>query len=256
MISWEKQHRIYERKAYQIIQKHIKRILGNIPYQQATLPTYEYIITSSILIQDIEKMFFEVYNTIGLNYGNKVNNDLESTKKANILFNDYLLQQILLFLSKDGGVKIVSVHNTLIEDIIKTIQLSLGENATVIDLQNAIYKIVSKPNQFYKWQALRIARTESTSASNFAAMKTAEQSDLALDKVWISIQDSRTRRKPYDHLDMNNEKQELYKPFFVGGENIQYPGDIKASPGNVINCRCGVRYEPKRDLNGDLILKR
>ena len=102
---------------------------------------------------------------------------------------------------------------------------------------------------------MRIARTETTTASNFAAIKTAEQSDLVLDKVWISVQDNRTRITPYDHFDMNNQKQELEKPFFVGGENIRYPGDAKASAGNVINCRCVIAFIPKRDADGMLILK-
>jgi hypothetical protein len=254
-MDWAKQHSIYERKAYRIIQSHISKILKNIPYNNATLGNYELLIESNISKVDIFNMFKEVYSTIGINYGNKVNITLEKTKKANVLFNDRLLKEILLFLSNEGGVKITSVRDTLLADIIKSIQISIGENGTIVDLRNAIQSIVERNQTFYKWQSLRIARTETTSASNFAAMKTAEQSDLVLDKVWISVQDNRTRIKPYDHLDMNNQKQEFEKPFFVGGENIQYPGDTKASTGNVINCRCTVAFIAKRDSNGMLILK-
>jgi len=254
-MNWEKQRNIYDRKAYRIVQNHISKILKNIPYNNATLSNYEILIKSNISEEQIFKMFREIYTTIGINYGNKVNSTLEKVKKANVLFNETLLKEILLFLSNEGGVKITSVHDTLINDIIKTIQISIGENGTVIDLRNAIQAIIEKSQTFYKWQSLRIARTETTSASNFAAIKTAEQSDLVLDKVWVSVQDNRTRVKPYDHFDMNNQKQELEKPFFVGGENIQYPGDTKASAGNVINCRCTIAFVPKRDADGMLILK-
>lgn len=254
-MDWIKQHSIYERKAYRIIQNHIKNILSDLPINNVTLSTYKMLIAGNITQEDIYKMFKELYTTIGINYGNKVNNSLEKLKKANILFNEYLLQQILLFLSNEGGVKITSVRETLIEDVIKAIEDSLNENATVIDIQNAIYKIINQRATFYKWQALRIARTETTSASGLAAIKTAEQSNLVLDKVWISVQDNRTRIKPYDHLDMNRQKQELDKPFFVGGENIMYPGDTAASAGNVINCRCTIAFEPKRDKDGFLIRK-
>jgi len=256
MIPWEKQRRIYERKTYRIVQEHVSRILKNIPYKNATLSNYEYIIDASVTKESINKMYVDIYKTIGIDYGNKVNNSLEKVKKANVLFNEYLLKQILLYLSNEGGVKIVSVRDTLVNDVIKSIKDTIGENATIIDLQNAIYAIISKSQTFYKWQSLRIARTETTSASNFAGLKTAENSDLVLDKIWISVQDDRTRVNPFDHLDMDKQKQDLYKPFFVGGESIQYPGDTKASVGNVINCRCGLRYEPRRDLNGDLILKK
>ena len=253
-MDWQKQHKIYERKAYRIVQKHISDIIKRLP-KNASLYTYEVEVDVSIMREDIVKMYRELYQTIGLHYGNKINNQLEKTKKANVLFNNELLKEILLFLSSDGGVRITSVRDTLVADVIKSIQKSLGENGTVIDLRNAIQSIIEKNQTFYKWQSLRIARTETTTASNFSAIKTAEQSDLVLDKVWISVQDNRTRITPYDHFDMNNQKQELEKPFFVGGENIQYPGDANASAGNVINCRCTVAFVPKRDADGMLIIK-
>lgn len=250
----QKQHSIYERKAYRIVQKHISTIIKRLP-KNASLYTYEVEVDVAIMREDIVKMYRELYETIGIDYGNKINKTLEKTKKANVLFNNELLKEILLFLSSDGGVRITSVRDTLVADVIKSIQKSLGENGTVIDLRNAIQSIIEKNQTFYKWQSLRIARTETTTSSNFAAIKTAEQSDLVLDKVWISVQDNRTRRKIYDHLDMNNQKQELDKPFFVGGQEIDYPGDTKASAGNVINCRCTIAFVPKRDADGMLILK-
>ena len=253
-MNYQKQHKIYERKAYRIVQKHISSIIKKLP-KNASLYTYEMEVDVSIMHEDILKMYRELYQTIGIDYGNKINNQLEKTKKANVLFNNELLKEILLFLSSDGGVRITSVRDTLVADVIKSIQKSLGENGTVIDLRNAIQSIIEKNQTFYKWQSLRIARTETTTASNFAAIKTAEQSDLVLDKVWISVQDNRTRITPYDHFDMNDQKQELNKPFFVGGENIQYPGDANASAGNVINCRCTIAFVPRRDADGMLIMK-
>ena len=253
-MDWQKQHKIYERKAYRIIQKHISSIIKRLP-KNASLYTYEAEVDVAIMREDILKMYRELYQTIGIDYGNKINKTLEKTKKANVLFNNELLKEILLFLSIEGGERITSVRDTLVADVIKSIQKSLGENGTVIDLRNAIQAIIEKNQTFYKWQSLRIARTETTTSSNFAAIKTAQQSDLVLDKVWISVQDNRTRITPYDHFDMNDQKQELDKPFFVGGENIQYPGDANASAGNVINCRCTIAFVPKRDADGMLILK-
>lgn len=254
-MEWTKLHRIYERKAYRIVQKHVAEMLLKIPFNNVSLNTYEATIQSNITKEQVYYMYRELYETIGIKHGNRINKELEKVKKANVLFNEVLLREILLFLSTDGGVKITSVRDTLASDIVKTIKYSLGENATIVDLQNAIYSLISKSQSFYKWQALRIARTETTSASNFAAMRAAEESDLAMQKMWISVQDNRTRVTPFDHLDMNGVKQDLEKPFFVGGQNIQYPGDIKASPGNVINCRCTIAFIPKRDADGMLIIK-
>lgn len=256
MTNWNKLQPLYEKKAYRIVQKHIRTILNSVPVDNINLSNYELIITLNISNEQIYKMFKELYTVIGFDYGNRINNELEKTKKANVLFNEVLLRQILVFLSNEGGVKISSVRDTLIGDVIKSIKETLGENATVIDLQNAIYALIRKSQTFYKWQALRIARTETTSAANFSAFETAKESDLVMDKVWISVQDDRTRLNPFDHLDMNNVKQELEKPFFIGGQNIMYPGDINASAGNVINCRCSIAFIPKRDSEGMLILKK
>ncbi len=259
MIDWQKLQPLYERKAYRVVQKHFKRILNKIPVSNASLSTYEYLIHANITQEDIKAMFTEIYTVIGLNYGNRVNKEIEKVKKANVLFNETLLKEILLFLSNEGTGKIVSVHNTLIEEVIKSIKDQLGENATVIELQNAIYNVVSKSQTYFKWQALRIARTETTTASGLAAMHTAEQSDLVLDKTWISAVDNRTRP---DHLGTNGETVGFDEYFTMpSGVKMSFPGamfnDKGAVPANeVINCRCTVAFKPKRDEEGNLILKR
>ena len=253
-MNWSKLQPLYERKAYRIIQKHFKDILNNIPTNNVTLSNYEILINSNISELQIKKMFIEVYTAIGLNYGNRINNTLEKVTKANILFNDVLLKQILLFLSNEGGLKIVSVRNTLVETLVLAIKESLKENANVIEIQNAIYNIVNKSQSFYKWQALRIARTETTSASGLAAIETARQSNLVMTKEWISVNEpGRTRR---DHLIENGDIVDLEEPFIMAdGSSVFYPGDINAKPSQIINCRCTIGFKGKRDEDGMLILK-
>jgi len=259
MIDWNKLQPLYERKAYRIVQKHFKSILSKIPVSNATPNTWEMLIHGNIHIEQIQAMFKEIYTTIGINYGNKVNKELEKTKKANVLFNEALLKEILLFLSNEGTGKIVSVHATLIEEVIKAVKEQLGENATVIELQNAIYNVVSKSQTYFKWQALRIARTETTTASGLAAMHTAQQSDLVLSKTWIAAIDNRTRD---DHRGANNQVVDFDDYFIMpSGVKMRFPGamfnDKGAVPANeVINCRCTVAFIPKRDSDGNLILKR
>jgi hypothetical protein len=253
MIIWEKLQPLLERKAYRIVQKHIKAILQGIPYDRVNVHTYEATIEANISYEQILEMYKELYTTIGLRYGNLINKEIEKVKKANSLFNDKLLRDILLFLSNEGGVKITSVHDTLIKDVIEGIKAKLGENATIVELRDAIYEIVSKSGTFYKYQALRIARTETTAASGYAAMKTAEQSDLALQKIWIATLDNRTRR---DHFRQDGLSVDLAEPFVMfSGKSVRYPGDPKADADEVINCRCTIAFTPKRDADGMLIFK-
>ena len=252
-MNWTKLQAIYERKAYKIIQSHVKEILNKIPTNNVTRSTYELLIAGNITDDQVKKMFVEIYTVIGLNYGNKVKNSLEKDIKSNILFNDVLLEQLLLFLSNEGGVKITSVRNTLVESLVLAIKEQLGDNATVIDIQNAIYNVVSKSQSFYKWQALRIARTETTSASGLAAYETAKQSNLVMTKEWISATDNRTRR---DHIIENGQIVDLEVPFIMAdGSSLLYPGDTKGRASQVINCRCTISFKGKRDENGMLIRK-
>jgi uncharacterized protein with gpF-like domain len=252
-MNWTKLQSIYERKAYRIIQRHVKDILNKIPTNNVTRSTYELLISGNITDLQVKNMFVDIYTTIGLNYGNKVKNSLEKDIKANILFNDVLLEQLLLFLSNEGGIKITSVRETLIESVIEAVKKQLGENATVIDIQNAIYNVVKRSQSFYKWQALRIARTETTSASGLAAFETARQSNLVMTKEWISATDNRTRR---DHIIENGQIVDLEEPFVMAdGSSLLYPGDTKGKAGQVINCRCTIAFKGKRDENGMLIRK-
>ena len=63
---------------------------------------------------------------------------------------------------------------------------------------------------FYRWQTLRIARTESTSAANFGALQSSHVSGFVMEKEWISAEDARTRgfenTQGFDHYHMNGVK--------------------------------------------------
>jgi len=110
-----------------------------------------------------------------------------------------------------------------------------------------------KSRNFYRWQALRIARTETTAASNYAATVSSSVSGVLMDKVWISALDERTRQGKFNHLEMNQKRVPLDKPFNVSGEKLMFPGDPKGSGGNVINCRCSVAQVVRRDADGNIM---
>jgi hypothetical protein len=83
-------------------------------------------------------------------------------------------------------------------------------------------------------------------------------SNLVMDKVWISAQDNRTRRRPrnkFDHLHMNGVTVPYEEDFNVSGEMLSFPGDqtngeVRSSGGNVINCRCKVALLPRLGDDG------
>lgn len=252
-MNWERLQYMYERKSYRIVQRHIKKILGEIPLNNISLSNYQILMYSNITDEKIKAMLVDIYKEVGFDYSKRIKKEIEKTTK-NVLFSDSFLQDILLFLSGEGGNKIVSIRGTLIEDIIKAIQLKLEGNATLIQLQDAIFEIVNRSQQFYKWQALRIARTETTFASGFAAMRAASQANFETTKEWISVKDDRTRR---DHRLENGQIVDFNDPFIMAdGTQMMYPGDPKGQASQVINCRCTIGFKAKRDKDGNIIFKK
>jgi SPP1 gp7 family putative phage head morphogenesis protein len=92
-------------------------------------------------------------------------------------------------------------------------------------------------------RANTIARTEVVSAVNAASllqMKLAGFTDVECLKRWIATEDERTRPA---HYAADGQAVPLSKPFQVGGEGLQFPGDPTGRADNVINCRCTLEYE-------------
>lgn len=85
--------------------------------------------------------------------------------------------------------------------------------------------------------ALTIARTETAPAFNYATWTAWVQSEVVTGKKWVTIMDGHAR-KPHEEAD--GQEVALVEHFRVDGEALLFPGDPDGSPGNVINCRCGM----------------
>lgn len=83
--------------------------------------------------------------------------------------------------------------------------------------------------------AIRNARTMTTSAENggrMASYQEAKEQGIELQKEWTATLDSRTRDT---HRDVDGEIVPEHKLFSNG---CRYPGDPRADPAEIYNCRC------------------
>lgn len=85
------------------------------------------------------------------------------------------------------------------------------------------------------WQSQRIARTELHSAMQFASLEAAKSSGKFQTKEWITSQDEKVR---HTHWGAHGEVVALNSFFQKTGESLEFPGDPRGTPGNIINCRC------------------
>lgn len=181
---------------------------------------------------------------------------------------DQFIGHIKYLLGKQGGKRITSITGESRDQAIGIIRSTLQEGAT-LGLGTSQTSVLLRDNLNEQWgkistyRASRIARTETTFASNMGSLVGAKETEEPMEKVWLSTRDSRTRRRRgkqrFDHYGKfptgpDGEKAELDRPFMKTGESLEYPGDYSGSAGNVIHCRCTVYYEPKiSDGGGDIV---
>ena len=236
-----------EQTANRIVRKHIRKIIKDIPFNNMSKATYNALIVANITKEKIEKMYSDLYITVGEPIYTSIDKRLKRVK----LFGDNWFNELMnLWLQQNAGQNITSVHSTLIQTILDTISQGYEQNLSTQDIATLLQR-----QGFYRQQALRIARTETTTITNASTIMAGNSSNLVMDKVWISAQDNRTRLRPFDHLHMNGVTVPYEEDFNVSGEMLAYPGDqtngeVRSSGGNVINCRCKVALLPRLDEDG------
>ena len=256
---WLKLHRSYEKKAFAIFRKGLRDAANKIPFDNLDALNYKASIQFNVSEEEIKKAYLKTYTTIGILYGNRVGRGINRDSKAFTLdnFADAYKRFLQQWLFNNTGLRIQTVRQSLIDYLLKEIANGMDEGLTIREVAAKIEKLVNSRN-FYRWQALRIARTETTASANYGASVAAEQSDYVLEKVWISSHDARTRRRPddkYDHYHLEGAVTDEKGLFEDNGAFLRFPGDPTAPAGAVINCRCSVALRPKRDANGRLVRK-
>lgn len=253
---WLRLRKGYENTTFEIFLNAVNRGMNNIPIDNLTEYNYQLSVSFNVLDEYFIHAYIETYTNIGLDYGRVVGADinasLELKRFSNPFFSEEFARIVSNFIRFENGNRITSVIGTFKDFIIQSIQSGIAEG---LSIQSIVQGLKDNPS-LYRWQIRRIARTESTSAANYGAQQSAKSSGVVLEKVWVSATDARTRRTPpdkFDHLEMNGVSVGQNEPFMVGGDLIQYPGDVKGKAGNVINCRCTHGYRPKRDSEGRIV---
>lgn len=124
---------------------------------------------------------------------------------------------------------------TVIEGYLRErIQKELISGLTPVQVRNNIVKILTT-----KHYAARIARTEAHTALERGAFEAAKSLGIRVTKEWVTRGDNRVREA---HAAVHGQVKELLQPFIVGGEEMMFPGDPKASAKNRANCRCTINY--------------
>lgn len=99
--------------------------------------------------------------------------------------------------------------------------------------------------------AVRAARTAVTSAENGGRMdsyKSASDMGIKVRKRWVATKDSRTR---HAHQRLDGQTVDWDEAFSSELGKIRFPGDPRAKPANVYNCRCTLRTVEKPGMEAE-----
>lgn len=112
------------------------------------------------------------------------------------------------------------------------------------------------------FRAKRIARTELVTLTNSARFEAAKQSGVVKKKRWISELLPTTRREPHgaNHEHMHGKIVDFDQPFEAPNragsfDKMDSPGDLSASPENVVGCLCIASYFSGTEEFADLFLQ-
>jgi hypothetical protein len=260
--KWLKYHKSYEKRALKLLLANFKKWNEVIINTEFTEDNIKSQLAFLVPFEDLYSTYYSIYFNVGVAHAQRVGKDINLELKAFTLADFMVLfeNELPMFLRNFGITRMQLVHNTYLNVIFEMFNERLKEGKTLKETTDEIFEIMRRP-RFYRWEAERIARTETTGAANYAAIKSGQVSGFVMEKLWISATDVRTRRKPkahYDHFEMNGKKVGLkenfiFNPKSLDYDELSYPGDPKGRAGNVINCRCTVAVVPKRDKNGRLI---
>jgi uncharacterized protein with gpF-like domain len=202
--------------------------------------------TVSVVREDIEL----IYSRVGYAFARDVHNSLKSHLGMEIKRDELQgewVRRLRRFIESEGTFELIAGLSGYTKRVLRSVirrgvedGLGIDKIARMITNDPAL-QIVTRS------RAKRIARTEIISASNFGSQMGAGSTGLVLNKEYIATRDERTRgpADDFDHYSMDGQIRAMDEPYTEPntGEELQYPGDVNASPGNRVNCRCTESYQ-------------
>ncbi len=209
-------------------------------------------------VNEMTELYKQMYLDIGIKQGKWYATNFDKYLKKGVDFRQFLDYWNQAFAEKGeemAGVRVVSVIATARKVFQQTIQKLMTDESFMAEGADAQARILRRKfKEVSQYQALRIVRTESALAANFATQETARQifPGSQMSKEWIAGSDARVRPA---HREADGQIVKFDEDFLVGGESLAYPGDPRGSAGNVINCRCSTAPIPDEDAISNVELE-
>jgi SPP1 gp7 family putative phage head morphogenesis protein len=142
-----------------------------------------------------------------------------------------LLPEIMALLKARAAFFAKSVNNTTLDKLVSTLTDGISDGESIPKLKNRVLEVY---DEFPKYRANTIARTETNAVVNEANLKVYDEVKYVEGKEWIATLDDRVRDS---HLMLDGEIVAKDKKFSNG---LRYPGEAGGEANETINCRCAI----------------
>jgi len=136
---------------------------------------------------------------------------------------------------------ITNMASQTIEEVSGHVRRGIVAGENPYKTMKRIETVLLKKKKGTFWRAEKIVRTEQGRVFNIAnqeRMGQAREQIPDLQKQWVTGPDVGPEAPRAAHRAANGQIRDADKPFDVGGEALDFPGDPKGRPENVISCRC------------------
>lgn len=234
------ERKVFERKFERVFKRAlIEQALAVLKWDN--FDGYESRVPLAIRREPIERAMIELYQQTGAYFAAKTKVILTKSDS------DVWLEQMARYVRTKVADRITFITETTadqLKEMIRTVMTEVtlpggGVSVTATAIQEALAKDFG---EMVRWRAIRIAQTETMTASNYASKEGAESLGIEMTKSWM-VSGLNTRESHYA-AQADNQGIPMDQPFRVSGIDCEYPGDPVLPPGEVINCGCYVVYDP------------
>ena len=243
--AFEKQMHIAERQNIVIVKRFYKKqyniAIDLFLRNRQTQPSFIFKMT------DFIGLYKQLYKNVGMRFAKWYVRNYKKYIKKTLSITDYEVfweERFLNYGGQVGAARAIMVSNTARKTFMRIVETFLTDpEFMMLGVPQQAVILRRKFNHYAQFQAERVVRTEATNAANFGTMQSALTvfPGDEMKKEWIASFDDRTRDT---HAEADGQVVNYNDPFFVGGYQIQYPGEPGAPANEVINCRCSVAPFP------------
>ena len=240
-------------------------------YEKKFLKALKLQVAAFIKTQDVMSIpsfpiytvLVDLYKTVGTRWARVAR--VSMTKADEVSGRMGFNERIVELMRQYYGIDLLNDAEDITAYTKEVIQNVLSDAALTGASFDDIVRQLTSSTELGAMRARRIARTETVTAANGAAMVYAQTSGNVMEKIWISVKDKRTRHNAWaNHKTIDGATIDINEPFNLKSQKLgdiqmmqpgvrKQPNGLPVPASQVVNCRCVVAFQAKRDRQGRII---